>query len=474
MGEDPRLARGLRDQLRLHWAGLIVVGLAAAGYFFELGSKSLWFDEAFTAAFAALPWDQLRTTMQFGDGQFAAYYALLHPWTAAFGNSEFALRALTVVAAVFALAATYALGNQLFGRWTAALGTAVLASNPLFISLARDARPYTLAIACTTLSSVLFMRASAEERPRVWIAYVVAAAAAAYAHLFAVLVVVAHAGYALAMPHRRSLRRFALSLAAVALIVAPLARVVFGGDLSHLDWIPRTTPAVVLRMLTALAGSPLIAGIDCLLLALAVLAAIKSRRETDAFAWACLIVPLAVAITLSSVRPMLIPRYFAIVIPFLALLVARGLFAVQFVPARLSTAALLIAVQVVSPGVGAVSVEDWRGAVKVVTANATRSDLMVAYPAEVAVPVMYYLSPQDGGLGAHLFYPALNPIGAAPLPFAYIDFSERVRSQRLWLFLRADELRAASAVVNQLAQSYELRERLTFAGVLVLLWTPRT
>src|ERR1700733_7557573 len=112
MGCDPRLARRLAAA---HAAGLAVLVFAGACYFSGLGRPSLWFDEAYSAAFAALAWSKLWEVMRAADGQFAAYYAFLHVWTS-IGNSEAVLRAPSVLAALVALGATYALGHVLFGR----------------------------------------------------------------------------------------------------------------------------------------------------------------------------------------------------------------------------------------------------------------------------------------------------------------------------------------------------------------------
>lgn len=481
MGSDSRLARRLAHQFRLHWAGLAVIALAGAGYFYELGRSSLWYDEAYSAAFAALSWRNLVEAMVHADGQGMPYYAFLHLWTV-FGDSETVLRIPSVLAALVAIGATYALGARLFGRWVGAVGAAFLGANPLFISLAREARSYSFAIAFATLSGLAFVAANASgpSRPRAWIAYVGASIAAAYGHLFGVFVVAAHVMYAVVMPRRVHLRAFAVALGAFVVAIIPVVWIALSGDPSHLDWIPRTTLAGITGTGVAIAGSPELAGIDSILLVVAVLAARHSIIEGDRFLWCWLLVPIASAIALSFVRPILVPRYLSIVLPAFCLLLARGLSAFQLAPAKLATAAIIVILGAGNPRSGEVPAEDWRGAVTGVLDDARAGDALIVFPPDRAVPVTYYLQRRAAPV-PRLIYPAVTAFWRPQLPFGYLDFNDlSLRYPRLWLIVHMPEYEdnpelsdMILSVEHRVGTWYGRVKRERFRRVTVLLWSSR-
>lgn len=87
----------------------------------------------------------------------AAYFALAAVWRRSVGGSVAALRALSVVASVLALAATALLAHRLFGDADRALAVAaVVALSPLHLRYAQEARPYAL----WTLALVAWMHAT--------------------------------------------------------------------------------------------------------------------------------------------------------------------------------------------------------------------------------------------------------------------------------------------------------------------------
>jgi mannosyltransferase len=467
------LARRLAARLearRADWPILAIVLCAGVAYFFALGKSSLWYDETYSAAFAALSWQHLIDVMVHADGQGLPYYAFLHVWTA-FGANEAVLRAPSVLAALVALIATYALGNRLFDRGTAVIGTALLAVNPLFIYLAREARSYTFAIAFVTVSSLVFMAAtSGPNRPRLWIVYAAAGIAACYGHLLAVLVLAAHAVYAFIVRRRERARGFILALGAVAVAVSPVVWIAVRGDMRHLDWIPPTTFAGTIYLATVFTGSLPLIGVDCALLALAALEARRAPADGDRFLWCWLLVPTAAVTAFSFVHPLLVERYLAIVMPAFCLLLARGVRALRWVPGQTIAAVLLVALTASSARSDYLPLEDWRGAVASIVADARAGDALVVFPADRVVPVMYYLRPHAAA-GPRLVYPAGRDL----------DFNAlSARYPRLWLIVHMpededdpeldDTVRGVEALAER---SYALVERKRFRRVTVLLWSTR-
>ncbi len=86
------------------------------------------------------------------------YFLLLNLWGRAEGDSVFALRVPSALAAMIGLAATYAVGKHLFDRRTGIFAVIVLATASFFVYYAREARMYMLLLALAALSMGLYLR----------------------------------------------------------------------------------------------------------------------------------------------------------------------------------------------------------------------------------------------------------------------------------------------------------------------------
>ena len=91
--------------------------------------QSLWRDEATSIWFARLPLSTLLTTLC--DPHPPGYYLLLKAWSVIGGESEFGLRAPSLLAAVLAVALTYRWWRQMCGGRCARLAALLVALHPL-------------------------------------------------------------------------------------------------------------------------------------------------------------------------------------------------------------------------------------------------------------------------------------------------------------------------------------------------------
>ena len=134
--------RRLDHQLTRLALGLVLF-LATALRCFRLGSQSLWSDEgnSVTLAQAGLTEIATRTAL---DIHPPLYYWLLHAWIGLFGTNEVAVRSLSVVVSVLAVAVTFALARRLFGTPAALVSSFLMAISPFQVHYAQETRMYAL------------------------------------------------------------------------------------------------------------------------------------------------------------------------------------------------------------------------------------------------------------------------------------------------------------------------------------------
>jgi 4-amino-4-deoxy-L-arabinose transferase-like glycosyltransferase len=145
---------------------LAILLLAAFLRFYRLDAQSLWNDEGNSARLAER---SLRLIVEgaAGDIHPPGYYLLLHYWRALFGQSEFALRSVSVVAGLAMILFTYLLGRRLFRETIGLIAAFIGAISPFAIYYAQEARMYALLAALSAASSYVAIRhlQSAFNRP---------------------------------------------------------------------------------------------------------------------------------------------------------------------------------------------------------------------------------------------------------------------------------------------------------------------
>ncbi|MCO6453625.1 MAG: glycosyltransferase family 39 protein [Caldilineales bacterium] len=123
---------------------LIFILLAAFGLrLHQLGADSLWYDETVSAMLAAKPLAMMWAHTA-GDIHPPLYYALLHGWILAAGNTEWALAFLSLWFGMGSVALVAHLGLRTYGAWVGLLAAALAAINPFALWYAQEVRMYTL------------------------------------------------------------------------------------------------------------------------------------------------------------------------------------------------------------------------------------------------------------------------------------------------------------------------------------------
>ena len=121
------------------------------------------------------------------DPQPPFYLILLRSWISLLGNSETAVRALSLLAGVLAILLIYLTGKTLVNTQTGLWASALLAVSPLHIWHSQDARPYTIAVLLVLSAFYSFCRAQKDNSYKFWGLFVLLMTLALYTNYFSIL-----------------------------------------------------------------------------------------------------------------------------------------------------------------------------------------------------------------------------------------------------------------------------------------------
>jgi len=314
----------------------MAVAAVAGGY--QLGSPSLWRDEAYTKDAIGRPAGQLVALLGHQDAVHGAYYLLMHAIAGVTGTSATALRlpslcAMVVAAGFTAAIARRAAGPVPYGQLTGLLAGLLFATAPYMTYYAQMARSYALETMFATIATYLLIRAWPDGRWRWWLGYGAAVALTGLLNIFGLLILAAHGVTLLLTPARGRLtgrfpwRWLAVAAAAVA-VLSPLLAVA-GREQQQIAWLARPDYKAIVRLLSTMAGSK-----DLVLpLALLVLGGLAAAWLGDgwrplnpaAVALPWLVLPSFLLIAASFDKPVYYVRYVEFCLPALAIAAATGL-----------------------------------------------------------------------------------------------------------------------------------------------------
>lgn len=325
--------------------------LAFALRVFRIEQQSLWYDEAFSVYLARFDLGEI-TARTAADIQPPLYYYLLHFWMMLAGDSEFAVRFLSLFFGVLTVPLLYVTARRLFNP-TAGLFAALLAClSPLYVWYSQETRMYTLITFLGLLSSYALLRALAGGRRNWWLTFVLANIAAVYTHYFAFAIIAFQFIYAIWVlvtarraPH--ALRNTFLSFAVILLAFLPWVPFMLnrlGEDASYFRGALKLDEAIRHIFINFATGESVLENIAQYIAAtwLVVLVVgliawliarrrdpqvtqIKLRASALIFAVLYLLVPLALLLFLFSRNPKFNARYLMIASPGLLLLLGAGL-----------------------------------------------------------------------------------------------------------------------------------------------------
>jgi mannosyltransferase len=436
-----------------------------------LGAKSLDHDEIFSVLFARLHLPGFWSVVTQREANMVLYYAILRFWIH-LGQTAFVIRSLSVILGLATVLAVYWLGTRALGAGVGSLGALLLAFNGFHIEYSQDARSYSLLVFLVTLSSLFFLESFREGSRRNWIRYIISSTLAIYAHIFAVLVLVAHWVFLLLLPRRRApWRRMVPSTVAIAFLALPMELFVLMRNDGQLSWVPRTTVRGVCKLFLCFAGKPdrfsplgyasaLLLLVYSIPVVISILALARSRHwsmennETlqVGFLVTWLSVPILLVLAISIVQPAFWDRFLIICLPPFILLASYGF-------SRLRRAWLVVALLCVVAGLTARGLftydespgEDWRAAAQYILSNRKRGDVLVSPSVDFRSCLEYYLQ-KEQAKPAWSSDPSLALLAPSPGgSFGPILRGRSSQYDRVWFI--------GYTVQGKAAQAFELKER---------------
>ncbi len=447
-----------------------------------LGANSIWIDEAASVHLATMAWWPFLRELWGFQGNMTLYYFLLRGWIH-LGQSEALLRGLSVLLGVLTIPALYALGARMFDRTTGVLATALLAVHSFHIQWSQEARAYSLFVFLLVLTAYFFIRAmDSPHLKRYWAAFTLAAALCVYAHVFAMLLLPAYA-VAIAFPNPFRVKRGIIAAVAAnfLVLITPISAFVAMHHSSQINWIPRPTLGDVGQFLQLLTGQGgwVQVGVYLSLCGLAFihsLSASRSLRERWAvrllLLW--LLLPPALTLAVSAIKPLFFSRYMVMCVPALVLLAAREIAVALAAPGlkRPAATAVLVVLLLLS-GWGTEryfvglknQTEDWRSAVNYILAHQQARDGAVFYIPN-AYSYVYYIQRARAQHAATMAPDILFPT----IPWHSLSREEiRTRTtgrNRVWLILCNESVNPGqlATVESTLGDAFQERGRQVFPG----------
>jgi 4-amino-4-deoxy-L-arabinose transferase-like glycosyltransferase len=388
----------------LRWSALIgvVVLTGMALRVFHFAIPSLWGDEAFTAIVGRM---SVASDLQIAanTGYPPLHYLLIHYGTRIFGDSEAALRLPSLLSGIALIPAIATAGTTLFDRRVGLLAAMFVASSPMLLQFAEEARVYSLLALFELGATWCLWRAVMTGHLRFWLGYAALMALVLYSHYSGALLLPAHALFCLLQCKRATMPmlRFAAAAVAILLIFTPWLPAFMHGPSAvgiqlgvHLEayW----------SVLVSFVSGETIAGfgirdtisglVGVGLFALGLWAGVKDRRNPAIQIVLCtLLVPLALLAPVSGDQ--VLPRHVSFLLPVFALLTALGVRALQplwvrMVPIAAMVAVLGFALPLFYEG-HRPPAQDWRGLLTAMSKWDAASLVLVA-PSFYLAEVQYY------------------------------------------------------------------------------------
>lgn len=335
MRPSAQSAPGSRSRLAFVLSFAFLLALATALRMLDLGTRSLWLDEAASSMLARTDLRTFVIALFRRQSNMALYYLVLRGWIH-FGSSEAVLRLPSVIFGAAAVVVMYKLTQTMSDPRTAWIASFLMTVNVFHLQYSQEARGYSLVVFLALLSCFCFIRLLASATRGMQGAYIVTSVLMVYAHVFGVWILLAQ--WLAAVILRRDLRNpLTLNASVISALASPLVFILlFVSDRSQLSWMNRGSASSLYGAFLNFSGDGKAATPLLVLYAVLLLVSVRSHLSalksplTGAgvayvFVWIWLLLPPLIAGIISACVPILQSRYLIVCLPAFLFLVADGL-----------------------------------------------------------------------------------------------------------------------------------------------------
>jgi 4-amino-4-deoxy-L-arabinose transferase-like glycosyltransferase len=349
----PRAGLPRRDRSAVFVAlAAIILGIAFAARLWNLGTQSLWHDEAWSifSAYHPLAWGAQGTD----PNAPPVFYLSLGAWMQFVGDGVWALRYWSLLLSLITVAVGLLIGRRWFGSAVGLLAGALIAINPILWVFAQEIRAYVVMPLAALLLLWLLDQVLRTGARRAWLWLLVVEALALYAQNLAVplvawlnvtaIIAICTTSRAPMAARLRKLSRWILAQAVLGIAYVPwlITQRPTGTALNtppplDLTLIANIWQAYFTGIRTLVNADPLLMALTAVFGALAVIAAVRALlmvrgRRVWLLASQVVLIPVFETAIIYAAHIDFHPRYFIVAVPATLLLIAVGMAAPARVP----------------------------------------------------------------------------------------------------------------------------------------------
>lgn len=453
---------------------LITFLLGLALRIYDLGSESIWYDEAISIAVAKLGLiEQINWSFIQNDNNPPLYYQIMHFWVWIFGDSEFSSRMPSALFGSFSIIAIYIVGKSFFNKNVGLIAAFILATSIFHIKYSQEARAYSLLAFLTLVSFYYYLKLLSSNRRSYLILYLLSTVLILYTHYYGFLILAAQNIFYFGNYIRNrefshiNLKKWITYQVIIGVCYLP-GFVLFAKHTVAIQggfWLPEPTISALARTFLIYSGSILstIVLIIFSLLSLLIFRQRKAENEVDNTSFSItnrfyllllwLFIPILLPFLLSLIStPVLLYRYTIGASLAFYLLIALG---ITMTGKRVIILIMVLVIAVLSylnleKYYGSVNKYQWRETISFIEDNAAVGDYVAVYPLFEIDSAQYYKDRED-----------LHYLTLTDDLFLVSDIGRK----NLWLVMADHSRVKKEAIEDDMSRRYELEDEKKFKSL---------